>query len=109
MSFVLGPDGPDLEQTWDLTLKWDLSLTTSISFIHVNLSSALLIFIFYKVCLLVCNLPSFFIVGALIHQTGTALIRYMFVRSSPNIDTQLMMKRGRFVAFAIFIPQVQAF
>ena len=32
MSFVLGPAGPDLEQTWDLTwdLIWDLdpSLTT---------------------------------------------------------------------------------
>ena len=27
LSFVLGPGGPDLEQTWDLTLDLDLSLT----------------------------------------------------------------------------------
>ena len=60
-----------------------------------------------KDCLLVSIFPSILLVGALIHQTGTTMIRYWFVRSSLDVSTQIMMKKGHFVAAAILIPQVR--
>ena len=60
-----------------------------------------------QVCLGVSILPTCCLVGSMIHLAGTTLIRYLFVRSSLDHKTQIMMKKGHFVAVAFILPQVR--